>query len=194
MNKYNQENVADGREERGYPLQTTKRCRGRRIEQRCMGDCSVFHLRDLKKPIAWLLILSLARMPVPWVHRHRDLKPAELEQHLVAYHETMPELDLVDGWHVHFLRRSGTPGGEGLNTPKSQNEPTLQKSKQTYLENDSRVCWLGRVELRGQHATANLATLIEAGNSASQRSLSHAYWYDQHTPVDTCALFCVYLI
>ncbi len=133
-------------------------------------------------------------MPVPWVHRHTDLKLAEIESHIAAYHEMMPELELSGGWHIHFLCRSGSPTKSGLTTPESQDDTNLDKSNQTYLENNSRVRWLSRVELSGQHATANLASLIEVGDPASRGFLSHAYWHEQRSAVDTCALFSVFLI
>jgi len=74
-----------------------------------------------------LVLATVAKMPLPWVHRHADVERSRLAAHLEAQHHGEFEWELPIGWHVHFLipgfgseceQKNGLPGdskdGPGL--------------------------------------------------------------------------------
>lgn len=168
----------------------------RGLGRTCRGceESIVYSIKSTKTPTVWLLVLSLAQLPVPWVHRHCDLKASELTPHLANYHKHLPELELGSGWHLHWLGRSTPTNGEGLQQQSPRDEVALDESQKVCVKEDAEVEWLSRINSRGQHATADLAGDISAGKPASAGYLRQFRGHLAQVVPDTCALFCVLLI
>jgi hypothetical protein len=154
----------------------------------------MYHLQSLKIPTVWILVLLLAQVPMPWVHRHCDLKESELTPHLASYHENMLELELGGGWHIHWLCRATPTSGEGFQQQDCPDHVVLDKGQQMCLERVISIEWLRRVEHCGQHATANLGDLIDLGPLASANSRRQSRRSSTRDSLDTRVLFCVFLI
>lgn len=71
---------------------------------------------QLKYTIILLLIVSVGRIPVPWVHSHGWLGGQDLIEHLGSSHPDACECELVAGVHVHvFTWRDVSTAPEGIN-------------------------------------------------------------------------------
>jgi hypothetical protein len=148
-----------------------------------------------KTPIIWMLITSLAHMPVPWVHCHSDPDCTELASHLQCYHEDAQsmEWELGGGWHIHWLCQDCSSEDDGFTADPPMDQP-LAKCEQMIFDQATASQWLRRVKSSGQHATSNLSNTIRDGEFVPASYQRQTRWRTTRDGFDTCSLFCVLLI
>ncbi|NOZ39550.1 MAG: hypothetical protein GXP24_04910 [Planctomycetes bacterium] len=90
------------------------------------------------KLLTIFMLAIVARVPIPWVHRHADVEVSQLSAHLSARHSEGLELELPNGWHVHFLIPSlGIDGDRGNDVPRDSKDAPNSSHDHHFCETDS---------------------------------------------------------
>ncbi|MEX1042130.1 MAG: hypothetical protein WDZ51_15975 [Pirellulaceae bacterium] len=50
-----------------------------------------------------LLVAAFSHAPIPWIHRHDEMRPEQLRIHLQQFHQGASTNSAALGWHYHVI-------------------------------------------------------------------------------------------
>lgn len=112
-----------------------------------------------RRTLVWLLVLAIARVPVPWAHSHEVLSRGEVTSHVEAYHLGVVEWELPSGWHIHWYCYGQQHQGDGLHSQSSSADLVLAEAEDSFLDIELESRWQACVNTCGQHASAWSSTI-----------------------------------
>ncbi len=148
-----------------------------------------------KRVTILLLVISVGRIPVPWIHSHEWLGGRALVEHIRGEHTWSCECELPCGFHVHvFAWGSSTPRPNGVNSLPADGgiNPYDRQERMSTPSNDHEL--IEHVLDAGQtKAPCSLSRITEIRSWASIAACADVLT-GQDVRDSLCASCCVYLL
>ncbi|TWU24693.1 hypothetical protein Pla144_35790 [Bythopirellula polymerisocia] len=141
-------------------------------------------------PLLWMLIVLQTGAPLPWFHRHCDLREGEMQSHLNACHKSSQEKASPE-WHLHVLSQKFSFAEDGFNTQLPLRKVHQFPSNQISFAEEIRRMILDRVQHLGQLAIHFSGHVVDVECDLSPIDAGSTICKVVRASLVRCVIFCV---